>query len=173
MKVMKMAQFTSVDMKPRPRDQLMQLIKDNSKANPEITSFLENVYQHSSIYLNSEFVYRPSGTRYVTLVYKRKQLGSIVSLKSIPLVIRLNANPEILKSHVKKLASNLSSEDLENIIVSLDAVVRGVGEKEASLTGFGDAIVNTKYLLEKEPDDAIKLLNLLVDGTTALLFENE
>ena len=173
MKVMKMAQFTSVDMKPRPRDQLMQMIKNNSKGNQEVTSFLENVYQHSSIYLNSEFVYRLSGTRYVTLVYKRKQLGSLVTLKSNPLVIRLNANPETLKSYVKKISSNFSPEDLENIIVSLDAVVRGVGEKEASLTGFGDAIINTKYLMGKEPSEAIRMLNLVTDATSAILFSNE
>ena len=173
MKVMKMAQFTSVDIKPRPRDQLMQLIKNNSKGNQEITSFLENVYQHSSIYLNSEFVYRPSGTRYVTLVYKRKQLGSLVTLKSNPLVIRLNANPETLKSYVKKMSSNFSPEDLENIIDSFDSVIRGVGEKEASLTGFGDTIVNTKFLMGKEPSEAIRMLNLVTDATSAILFSNE
>ena len=108
----------------------------------------------------------------MTLVYKRKQLGSLVTLKSNPLVIRLNANPETLKSYVKK-SSNLSPEDQENIIVSLDAVVRGVGEKEASLTGFGDAIVNTKYLMGKEPSEAIRMLNLVTDATSAILFSNE
>ena len=108
----------------------------------------------------------------MTLVYKRKQLGSLVTLKSNPLVIRLNANPETLKSYVKK-SSNLSPEDQENIIVSLDAVVRGVGEKEASLTGFGDKIVNTKNLMGKEPSEAIRMLNLVTDATSAILFSNE
>jgi len=172
MKVMKMAQFTSVDIKPRPRDQLIFQVRENGKNNPEIGNFLENVYQHSSIFLNTEFVYRPSGTRYVTLVYKRKQLGSLVTLKTNPLVIRLNANPETLKSFVKR-TNNLSHEDLNSIIVSLDSVIRGVGEREASLTGFGDTIVNTKYLMEKEPSEAIKLLNLVTDATSALLFGNE
>ncbi len=173
MKVMRMAQFTSVDMKPRPRDQLMQMIKDNSKGNQEIISFLENVYKHSSIYLNTEFVYRLSGTRYVTLAYKRKQLGSLVTLKTNPLVIRLNSNPESLKSYIKEISSIIPSESWENIIVSLDAVVRGAGEKESSLTGFGDAILNIKHLMEIEPSEAIKILNLVTDATSALLFRKE
>ena len=109
----------------------------------------------------------------MTLVYKRKQLGSLVTLKSNPLVIRLNANPETLKSYVKKMSSNFSPEDLKNIIVSLDAVVRGVGKKDASLTGFGDKIVNTKNLMGKEPSEAIRMLNLVTDATSAILFSNE
>jgi len=173
MKVMRMAQFTSVDMKPRPRDQLLQMIKDNSKGNQETISFLENVYKHSSIYLNSEFFYRPAGTRYVTLVYKRKQLGSVVTLRANPIVIRLNVNPETLKSYVKQISGTIPPESVENVIVSLDAVVRGAGEKEASLTGFGDAILNIKYLMEIEPSEAIKILNLAVDATSALLFRKE
>ncbi len=173
MKVMKMAQFTSVDMKPRPRDQLMQMIKDNSKGNQEIISFLENVYKQSSIYLNSEFIYRLSGTRYVTLAYKRKQLGSIVTLKTDPLIIRLNSNPESLKLYIKKMLSVIPPEDLENITVGLDAVVCGAGERESSLTGFGDTILNIKYLMEIEPSKAIKILNLVTDATSALLFSKE
>jgi hypothetical protein len=173
MKVMRMAQFTSVDTKPRPRDQLLQMIKDNSKGNQEIISFLENVYKHSSIYLNSEFFYRPAGTRYVTLVYKRKQLGSVVTLRANPIVIRLNVNPETLKSYVKQISGTVPPESVENVVVSLDAVVRGAGEKEASLTGFGDAILNIKYLMEIEPSEAIKILNLVVDATSALLFRKE
>ena len=109
----------------------------------------------------------------MTLVYKRKQLGSVVTLKANPIVIRLNANPETLKSYVKNMSSNSSSEDLENIIVGLDAVVRGVGEEESSLTGFGDAIVNTKHLMEMEPSEAIRMLNLVVDATSVILFSNE
>jgi hypothetical protein len=171
MKVMKMAQFTSVDVKPRPRDQLIELIKTNSKDNQEIVSFLENVYQNSSVYLNSKFVYRPAGTRYVTLAYKRKQLGSVVTLRENPIVIRLNVNPETLKSYVKNISSNSSPEDLENIIVGLDAVVRGTGGEESALTGFGDTIINTKYLMRIEPSEAIRLLNLVIDATSALLFD--
>jgi len=176
MKVMKMAQFTSVDIKPRPRDQLVQRIKENAdNKQDDIVKLIEDVYQHASIYLNAEVVYRPSGTRYMTLVYKRKQLGSIVTLKTNPLVIRLNANPETLKFHVRK-TSNVDSGELNDLIVSLDAVVRNVGEREASLTGFGDTIVNNNFLMEKmkkEPSEAIKLLNLVTDATSAILTENE
>ena len=113
------------------------------------------------------------GARHVTLAYKRKQLGSLVTLKTNPLVIRLNSNPESLKSYIKEISSTIPPESWGNIIVSLDAVVRGAGEKESSLTGFGDAILNIKYLMEIEPSEAIKTLNLVTDATSALLFRKE
>jgi len=163
-KVLHAAQFTAVDIKPRPRDVFVETIKSNASGEKHsgYADFVEGVFKKSKLYINSDIKYRPSGTRYVTLVYNRKQLGSVVSLKRNPFVIRLNANPHDVHRRLSDLIPNSESEELVSLVRDLEG-------EEGSLTGFGDSIVNLPKLMAMDSIDAIRCLNAIVTAVELCL----
>ena len=95
LKVMELAKMTNIESGERPRQWIVRRIRENNvDASPLINSFLENVFMKSVWYLGSDIKYRKAGGRYVTLVCNRRQIGTIVSLKSQPFVFRLAMSPE-------------------------------------------------------------------------------
>jgi hypothetical protein len=165
-KVLRAAQFTAIDIKPRPRDIFIETINRNASGGKDagLTDFVKEVFKKSKLYVNSDIKYRPSGTRYVTLVYNRRQLGSVVSLKRNPFVIRLNANPHDVHRRLADLLPNLESEEMVSLVRDLEG-------EEGSLTGFGDSVVNLEKLMAMNPTDAIKSLNAIVTAVEASLLE--
>ena len=50
----------------------------------------------------------------------------------------------------------------------MDQVIRGLNEDEATLTGFGDTIVDIMSLMKnKSPDESLKLLNIITESTAS------
>lgn len=164
MKVLQMAQFTSVEVKMRPRDQFVSDVRSKCKGPQDTTSFLDEIFLLSELYLNTEIKYRPAGRRYVTLVHNRRQLGSLVTLKSKPLVIRLNANSEILKLKVRALLPDQDQGDLEKLVT-------GLGPEDSSLTGYGDTIVRFENFSLAAAADSRRLLNAIITAAMAVLDE--
>ena len=167
-KVLRAAQFTAVEFKRRPRDVFVDTITRNASDgnNPGILNFVEEVFKKSKVYVNPDIKYRASGTRYVTLVYNRKQLGSVVSLKRNPFVIRLNANPHDLHKRLADLLPNINSEEMVHL-------VRDLEHEQGSLTGFGDSVVNLEKLMAQNPADAIKTLNAIITAVETSLYETD
>ena len=165
-KVLRAAQFTAVEIKRRPRDAFVDTITRNasSGSHSNLLSFVDDVFKKSKIYISPDIKYRPSGTRYVTLVYNRKQLGSVVSLKRNPFVIRLNANPHDLHRRLADLLPNIDGEEMVRLVRELE-------NEEGSLTGFGDSVVNLEKLISMNPTDAVKTLNAIVTAVEASIFE--
>ncbi|MBN42487.1 MAG: hypothetical protein CL573_03245 [Alphaproteobacteria bacterium] len=133
---------------------------------PNLQKFVDDVFKKSKLYINPDIKYRPAGSRYVTLVYNRKQLGSVVSLGKEPFLIRLNAIPQYIHKSLDDLLPDMDSQERESL-------VRDVESNEATLTGFGDAIVDLKKLMAMDPSDAVKTLNAIITAVEMLLFENE
>ena len=167
-KVLRTAQFTSVEVKRRPRDVFVETIIKNASGGktPNLQKFVDDVFKKSKLYINPDIKYRPAGSRYVTLVYNRKQLGSVVSLGKEPLLIRLNAIPQIIHKSLAGLLPDMNSQERESL-------VRDLRIDEATLTGFGDAIVDLQKLMELDPLDAVKTLNAVTTAVEMSLFENE
>ena len=157
LRVMELAKMTNVEFRERPREWIVRRIHENNVDDSAlINSFLENVFMKSIWYLGTEIKYRRAGHRYVTLVHNRRQIGTIVSLKSQPFVFRLAMSPERVMEALKEYWTSKQSVKKEAIVL-----VRNTFGSEASLTGYGDTLVDFSKMTYMETKGAIKLLNML------------
>jgi hypothetical protein len=161
-KVLEMARFTNAQPKPRPRDLFVENALKNASKDGAYEVFIEETFKRSKVYTSAEIKYRPAGKRYVTLVYKRKQLGSVVTLKNHPLIIRLNGQPDSISREVARILENEAS-------MTSVRYVRDFEQEEGSLTGFGDAIVDVVELMKMERQDQLRILNAIITATERLL----
>ena len=161
-KVLMMAKFTNIQPCPRPRDVFLSNALANCKKNQSLHDFLTAIYKKSKFYTSAEIKYRPAGKRYVTLVYKRRQLGSVVTLAKHPIVIRLNGHPDAILKEVK----NIIGDHHE---VATIQYVRDFERDEGSLTGFGDAIVDLPRLMELAEEQQLRLLNAIITATERIM----
>lgn len=160
--VMELAKITNVESRERPRDWIVRRIHENNVEDSAlIESFVENVFKKSVWFLGTEIKYRRAGHRYVTLVYNRRQIGTIVSLKSQPFVFRLAMSPDRVMKSLKKYWDSKQALKKEAIVL-----VRNTFGSEASLTGYGDTFVDFSKLTYMPSTEAVKLLNTLFQVVT-------
>jgi hypothetical protein len=160
--VMEQARMTRVESHERPRDWIIRRVYENNvESSPLIESFVENVFKKSVWYLGTEIKYRRAGRRYVTLVHNRRQIGTIVSLRSQPFVFRLAMSPERVMNALKNDWDSKQSIKKEAIVL-----VRNTFGSEAALTGFGDTFVDFSKLTYMPSKEAVKLLNTLFEVVT-------
>lgn len=162
LEVMERAKMTNVESRERPREWIVRRIAENNvDASPLIDTFLENVFKKSIWYLGTEIRYHRAGHRYVTLVNDRKQIGTIVSLKSQPFVFRLAMSPELVMKSLKDYWKSKKTVKKEAIVL-----VRNMFGSEASLTGYGDTLVDFSKMTYMDSKEAISLLNALYQVVT-------
>ncbi len=162
LKVMELAKMTNIRTHERPREWIVRRIHENNiDASELISSFLENVFLKSVWYLGTEIRYHKAGPRYVTLVHNRRQIGTIVSLKSQPFVFRLAMSPDRVMNALKDYGKSERSVNKEAIVL-----VRNAFGSEASLTGYGDTLVDFSKMTYMPSKDAIELLNALYQIVT-------
>lgn len=162
LRVMELAKMTNIETRERPREWIVRRVRENNVDNsPLIDSFLDNVFMKSVWYLGAEIKYRRAGHRYVTLVHDRRQIGTIVSLKAEPFVFRLAMSPERVMRALKDYWKSKQSLKKEAIVL-----VRNTFGSEASLTGFGDTLVDFSKMTYMQSEQAITLLNLLYQIVT-------
>lgn len=160
--VMELAKMTNVESRERSRDWIVRRVHENNvDSSPLIDSFVENVFKKSVWFLGTDIKYRRAGHRYVTLVHNRRQIGTIVSLKSQPFVFRLAMSPESVMKPLKKYWDSKQSVKKDAIVL-----VRNTFGSEACLTGYGDTFVDFSKLTYMPSTDAIKLLNILYQIVT-------
>jgi hypothetical protein len=160
--VMELAKITNVESRERPRDWIVRRVHENNvDASPLIDSFVENVFKKSVWYLGTDIKYRRAGHRYVTLVHNRRQIGTIVSLRSQPFVFRLAMSPEQVMKSLSKHWNSKQTVKKEAIVL-----VRNTFGSEASLTGYGDTFVDFSKLTYMPSAEAVKLLNALYQVVT-------
>jgi hypothetical protein len=162
LRVMELAKMTNVESRERPRDWIIRRVHEhNTESSPLIESFVENVFKRSVWYLGTEIKYRRSGYRYVTLVHNRRQIGTIVSLRSQPFVFRLAMSPERVMAALKDYWSSKQTVKKDAIVL-----VRNTFGSEASLTGYGDTFVDFSKMTYMPSKQAVKLLNTLYQIVT-------
>lgn len=144
---------TSRDFK-EPFDIFKDLVKDNSKGKSEVADIIESLYKSKWI-SGGDVELALSGKRYVTMIYKRKQIGSLVTLKNRPLIFRLNLDDQDIKHEMVK---DYSEQELESIILPLE---------ETSLTGFGGTLIDFSKL--PSGNTRIKFLNNLFTVSMQLI----
>lgn len=162
LKVMELAKMTNVESRERPREWIVRRIHENNvDSSPLVVTFLENVFMKSIWYQGTEIRYHRAGPRYVTLVHDRRQIGTIVSLKSQPFVFRLAMSPERVMNGLKDYWTSKQTVKKEAIVL-----VRNTFGTEASLTGYGDTLVDFSKMTYMASKNAIKLLNALYQIVT-------
>lgn len=162
LRVMELAKMTNVESLERPREWIVRRIHENNvDSSPLVESFLQNVFKKSVWYLGTEIRYHRAGHRYVTLVHNRRQIGTIVSLKSQPFVFRLAMSPERVMQSLKGYWKKKQEVKQDAIVL-----VRNTFGSEATLTGYGDTLVDFSKMTYMPTKDAIKLLNALYQIVT-------
>jgi len=160
--VMEQAKMANTQPRERPREWIVRrVVENNVEDSPLINTFLENVFKKSIWYLGTEIRYYRAGPRYVTLVHNRRQIGTIVSLKSQPFVFRLAMSPERVMNALKDYWTSKQTVKKEAIVL-----VRNTFGTEASLTGYGDTLVDFSKMTYMASKDAVKLLNALYQIVT-------
>ena len=127
------------------------------KSGGAFTNQLETL-QKSKWIGSGEMEFQMSGKRYATFAFNRKQIGSLVTLKTRPLVFRVNVDDEYLKETLKAKVNTIPPESIDQMIYPVD---------QASLTGFGDTIIDLSALDSIEKNKQIALLNNLYNVVTA------
>ena len=88
----------------------------------------------------------------------------MVSLKKHTCIVRLNGQPHQIATR----ASEALGDKFKNEMVYY---VRDFEADEGSLTGFGDAILDIKTLMELEAHDALVVFNAIVTAAQNALVE--
>jgi len=156
LEVMGLAKMTAIEAKERPRDFFVKRVRENNAGRDKtVTWFLDEVYCRSVWFLGTEIKYRKSGNRYLTMIHNRRQVGSLVSLRKEPFVFRLVMSPE-------QILSGYDPEWLEaHGMADVVTFVRNLFGHEASLTGFGDTLVDYGKMRDLPPDEAVNFMNKL------------
>lgn len=146
-KVLKTVKLTSLEDHSQPFDELLKKINKNDSGE-EYSKFM-NVLARSKWKSGKEISFKTSGARYFTIVMNRKQVGSIVSLKSNALIFRLKIDDELLIKQFKDVPEKIA---LSDVFTPLD---------DSKLTGFGNTLFHTKALAPLTDIQKIKFLNQL------------
>jgi len=161
--MMELAKMTNVSTTQKPREYLVKTLFEKNNGQPnkkEKMDFVNNIFIPSEWYSNNQLSYKKSGSRYVTLVHDRMQIGSIVSIKKRPFVFRLAKSPISITDYLenRQWIKNLLNEN-ENI--NLEKIIRGTNAREANLTGYGNTIIDylEMYNSKLEEESMIRLLN--------------
>ncbi|HPS56973.1 MAG TPA: P-loop NTPase fold protein [Spirochaetota bacterium] len=138
-----------------PLKRFNETLTENTKAKkiPEIENFFSNVWMKSVWVTNDSMEYKKAGERYITMVYNRKQIGSLVTIKRDPFVIRL-------KEDSIKIIDNTTFDNNEDIIKSMIKPL----ENGDSLTGIGDTMIDITPLLQIPEKNSIGILNTIYAG---------
>jgi hypothetical protein len=91
-----------------------------------------------------------SGKRYATIIQNRKQIGSLVTLKTNPFILRLDKDELLLEEYLKNDFEELL--DIKHLIKPID---------DESLTGFGDTMIDLEVLSKVEDKLIQKFFNRL------------
>lgn len=137
--VLKYVKLTSDKNITRSEDPLRKsfrrLVEANGKGNAELSRFFEEVFLNSRFATSENISYKKGGAAYITMVYKRRQLGTLVSLKSRPFLFRIKQSRE----EILKQFHGLPEYDLmAGIVKDLD--------NANTLTGIGDTEIDCEKL---------------------------
>lgn len=115
-------------------------------------SKIKDLFKKSKWITSGKFEYRMSGRRYATIVHNRKQVGSLVTIKKNPFILRLEVDELLLEEYLKPHFDD--SLDIENIIKPVE---------DESLTGFGNTKIDLEILSKLDNKVIQKVLNRLFE----------
>ncbi len=147
--ILKTVKLTSIESFKQPFDELYEKVLGYDGKN-RFKAFMQ-AFAKSKWKNGHEISYKSSGTRYFTIVMNRKQVGSIVSLKTAPIIFRLKMNDDDLISKLETKTQNLNLKEILQPI------------QNTKLTGFGNTVLNIDAIDSLPQVNVIRFLNQLYD----------
>tara|TARA_B100000315_G_scaffold245938_1_gene272584 strand:+ start:147 stop:2060 length:1914 start_codon:yes stop_codon:yes gene_type:complete len=125
----------------------------------DLDSFLNDIIKSSHWFQNKQIVFkRSTSKRYISLIYNRKRLGTLVSLTTQPFAFRISMDDEHLIGDLKKgnpISLNNGDEfNYEEIIKDYEGKKTGWGETEIDIFKFFEL-----YSLKENKRALRRLLN--------------
>ena len=127
--VLKKCKYTRFDKFEEPLDKFISSV-DSNKGPVE---FLRTIFKRSQWNLSNDIDLKISGKRYSTLVYNRRQIGSLVTMKTEPLLFRIDFNAADLIRQMPEI----DGADYHKIVYQLT---------DESKSGFGRTIIDFNQL---------------------------
>lgn len=126
------------------------LLECNCKNNLKLYQFFNDVFLNSLFATSESISYKKGGWSYITMVYKRKQLGTLVSLKTRPFIFRIKINKDDLLKHFE---SSPEYEVMVKIVKDFDnsTATTGIGDTEIDCIELsqGYDLIQSKDVLNK------------------------
>ncbi len=117
-------------------------------------NFYDQIYLKSYFNTNDSVEYKRAGKRYITIVWNKKQIGSLVTLKTRPFTIRIKEN----KSNILNYFKNDSEA------VTYSNIIKDI-ENPEKFTGFGNTEIDWRALLDLNDENKSKvILNKIFDA---------
>lgn len=126
------------------------LIECNCKNDPKALLFFNEVLLKSMFATSESISFKKGGWSYITMVHKRKQLGTLVSLKTRPFIFRIKNNKDDLLKHFE---NSPEYEVMVKIVKDFDnsTATTGIGDTEIDCIELsqGYDIFQSKDILNK------------------------
>lgn len=143
--VLKKCKYTRFDKFEEPLDKFISSVHSNKGP----VEFLRTIFKRSQWNLSNDIDLKISGKRYSTLVYNRRQIGSLVTMKTEPLLFRIDFNAADLISQMPEI----DGADYHKIVYPLT---------DESKSGFGRTIIDFNQLSANSTESRETLDNLFV-----------
>lgn len=120
--------------------------------------FIRDVFSKSLWSDRGGVRYKISGNRYATIVLDRRQVGSLVTLKTRPFTFRVK--PPVARVHERLRAMKKAGEAVPDRLFEEDVIVR---LENTSLTGYGGTLIAWERIAElgRGPNGAVAALDAL------------
>ncbi|MBC8343348.1 MAG: hypothetical protein H8E61_05165 [Bacteroidetes bacterium] len=146
--ILKVTRLTTTTDFRLPTDIFFEILESNDIRKK--FSRIKDCFKKSKWITSGKFEYQMSGKRYATIVHNRKQLGSLVTLKTNPFIMRLDKDELLIEEYLK----NHFEETLD-----ISALIKPIDDE--SLTGFGDTMIDLEVLSKVEDKLIQKFFNRL------------
>ena len=143
--VLKKCKYTRFDKFEEPLDKFISSVHSNKGP----VEFLRTIFKRSQWNLSNDIDLKISGKRYSTLVYNRRQIGSLVTMKTEPLLFRIDFNAADLIRQMPEI----DGADYHKIVYPLT---------DESKSGFGRTIIDFNQLSVNSTESRETLDNLFV-----------
>jgi hypothetical protein len=154
--VLKLCRYIGEKDIKEPIDMYKEKVKEKEKNNEgKYTNFIENVYKRSQWHQSNKIKFEMSGHRYGTLIYNRKQIGTLVTLSNEPILFRINFDKEKLNTFKENKTGNEYNDD--NMVDYIEDYAK------EETTGWGNHKLKINDLLKLSPEEQIKYLNQILD----------
>ena len=118
---------------------------NNAGTNKQYVKFFDQVFLKSLWASVEEYAYKKAGERYFTMVCNRRQVGSLVSLKSYPIMIRIKEHRDNI---LKQLQEDPDYEIYEKVLKGSESI--------ATMSGIGDTAIDCTELISLNDEEKSK-----------------
>jgi len=134
-----------------PIDIFLNFVANNDSGSKY--SLINIMFKASKWCTSGKVDFRMSGTRYMTIIINRKQVGSLVTLKRNPFIFRL-AIDDLEKFDEFIREAFIKSYEVEKMVGSLEDV---------NLTGFGDVKIDLDYFVKLKEKEMLEVFDKLYE----------